>query len=220
MTPADPSNPSPRRRAALAQYRRRAGVYNLELALLEPLRRQAVERLSLRSEQSVIDVGCGTGMSLPLLRQAVGGAGQVIGIEQSPHMLARARRLVLRQGWNNVTLLEAPIESARLSVRCDAALFHFTHDILREPRAVAAMIDSLRPGARVVACGLQWAGPWAWPVNLLVLGAALRSVTALDGLEAPWSLLAGHLETLKIESLMCGGVFMAIGIVRAGPSGA
>ena len=38
----------PDRDAALQQYRRRAGVYDRELALLEPLRRLAISKLALR----------------------------------------------------------------------------------------------------------------------------------------------------------------------------
>ena len=86
--------PGPDRRAALEQYRRRAAVYDFELALFEPLRREAVARLALQPGETVVDLGCGTGLSLPLLRAAVGATGHVVGIEQSPDMLARARRRV------------------------------------------------------------------------------------------------------------------------------
>ena len=44
--------------------------------------------------QRVLDVGCGTGLSLALLRAAVGDAGVVYGFDQSPEMLALARERV------------------------------------------------------------------------------------------------------------------------------
>ena len=210
--------PPPDHSAALAQYRRRAAVYDLELALFEPVRRRAVQRLTLRTGDVVFDVGCGTGLSLPLLEPGVGVAGRIVGIEQCPEMIQLARERVARHGWNNVALIEAPVEAARLMGHADAALFHFTHDILREPLAIANVLRHLRPGARVVACGLQWARFWAWPVNLFVLGAARHSVTSLAGLGSPWSLLAPHLQELQVDTMMAGGVFIASGVLRQTPA--
>ena len=200
--------------AALAQYQRRAAVYDLELALFEPVRRRAVERLALRAGEVVFDVGCGTGLSLPLLQPGVGARGHVVGIEQSREMIQLAHDRVALHGWNNVELIEASVESAQIRSNATAALFHFTHDILREPLAIDNVLHHLRPGARVVACGLQWAPFWAWPVNLLVFGAARHSVTSLAGLGSPWSLLAKHLRDLRVEPMMAGGVFIASGTLR------
>lgn len=204
------SPPSPHQ-AALAQYRRRASVYDAELALFEPVRQRAIAQLGLQAGDTVIDAGCGTGLSLRALRAAVGASGHVIGIEQCPEMLAQARSGVARQGWRNVTLIEASVEDAALTLQADAALFHFTHDILRAPAAVSNVMQALRPGAGVVACGLKWAAPWAWPVNLFVFGAALHSVTSLDGLAEPWSLLRAPVGALVVESAMAGAVFIAHG---------
>jgi SAM-dependent methyltransferase len=209
------SSPHLEHSAALAQYRRRAGVYDLELALFEPVRRRAVERLALHTGNVVFDVGCGTGLSLPLLQPRVGAAGRIVGIEQCPEMITKARERVARHGWKNVALIEAPVEEARMRPRADAALFHFTHDILREPLALANVLRHLRPGARVVACGLQWAAAWAWPVNLFVLGAAWHSVTSLAGLGSPWSLLGEHLGEVQVDSSAAGGVFIASGVLRS-----
>ncbi len=200
--------------AALAQYRRRAAVYDTELALFEPVRQRAVERLALRAGEVVFDVGCGTGLSLPLLQPRVGTKGRIVGIEQSPEMIHLAHERVARHGWKNIDLIEASVDAARIEGHADAALFHFTHDILREPRALDNVLHHLSPGARVVACGLQWAPFWAWPVNLLVFGAARHSVTSLAGLGNPWSVLAKHLSGLQVEPMMAGGVFIASGILR------
>ncbi|MBC8056395.1 MAG: class I SAM-dependent methyltransferase, partial [Rhizobiales bacterium] len=158
------------------------------------------------------DAGCGTGLSLPLLRAAVGPRGDVVGIEQCPEMLTRARACIAQRGWRNVRLIEASVEDAAIGLRADAALFHFTHDILRAPAAIDNVLAALRPRASVVACGLKWAPPWAWPVNAFVWGAALHSASSLAGLDAPWSLLARHLDAFDLDSTLLGGaVYIAHG---------
>ncbi|MDE2394496.1 MAG: class I SAM-dependent methyltransferase [Burkholderiales bacterium] len=205
---------APRRldhRAALEQYRRRAPVYDAELTLFEPLRSRAVAALELAPGATVLDLGCGTGLSLPLLEAALGRDGRIIGVEQCPEMLARARRRAAESGWGNLELICEPVESACLEGQADAALFHFTHDILQSEGALRNVLAHLKPGARVVALGLQWAPPWAVPANVFVLGAALHSVSSLAGLDCPWRGLARLLGEWEVETLWGGSVFLARG---------
>jgi SAM-dependent methyltransferase len=203
--------PGPDRDAALAQYRRRAGVYDLELALFEPIRHKAIARLALQPGDVVLDVGCGTGLSLPLLRKGVGAKGRIVGIEQSPEMIQNARQRLAQARWRNVTLLCSPVENASIPEKADAALFHFTHDILRRPEAVDHVLAHLKPGARIVASGLKWTRGWAMAANLLVLPAALRSVTSLEGLREPWNRLARRAGPLEVETTLFGAVYIACG---------
>jgi len=210
-TPTRHPPPGPDRDAALAQYQRRASTYDLELAAFEPLRRLAIEQLALQAGETVIDVGCGTGLSLPLLSRAVAPRGHVIGIEQSPEMIERARSRVRELHLHPVRLVCAPAEQVADTRAADAMLFHFTHDVLQRPEAVDAMLRHLRPGGRVVACGLQWAPPWALPLNLFVWGAAMRSVSSLRGLERPWQALERQAGPMQVQSHLMGAVYLAVG---------
>lgn len=206
---------APDRSAALTQYRRRAGIYDRELAPFEPIRVDAVAALGLRQGQTVLDVGCGTGLSFEMLRSRVGRHGRIVGIEQCPEMLAIARGRVVRHHWANVDLVQQAAGDAPLAIAADAALFHFTHDILRDGQALAHVMRHLKPGARVVATGLQWAPPWLWPTNGFVLMAALHSVTSLEGLGKPWDKLAAYLEDLQVDTALLGGIYIASGRVKA-----
>lgn len=213
------ARPVPRRRpdpaAALAQYRHRAPCYDLELAPFEPVRTQAVAALELQRDATVLDVGCGTGLSFPLLRRRIGAGGHIIGIDQSPEMLACARQRVREHGWDHVRLVCAPAAAARLAGGADAALFHLVHDVLRDDAALANVLRHLKPGARVVATGLHWAPPWLWPVNAFVLMAALYSVTSLEGLVRPWDKLASRLHDVAVQEVLGGAMFIASGSYRA-----
>lgn len=196
---------------SLEQYRRRAGVYDLELAAFEPIRRSAVARLQLRPGDRVLDVACGTGLSFDLLQEVVGPQGRIVAIEQCPEMLEQARARVARHGWNNVKLVPASVEAAKIPDKVDAALFHFTHDVLRNPDAIRNVVRSLKPGAHVVAAGLQWAPSWNWAINCLVMGAALHSVTSLEGLGQPWSLLSEQMGEMQASAELWGGAYIASG---------
>jgi trans-aconitate methyltransferase len=211
--PARGRAPAPDRAAAIGQYRRRAATYDLELAAFEPLRREAVQRLGLRRGETVLDVACGTGMSFALLNAALGPQGRIVGIEQSPEMLERARRRVADEGWRHVELIESPVEDFAWRGHADAALLHFTHDVLQQPRAVDRLLAHLRPGARIVATGLKWAPRWALAVNAAVRVAAWRSTTTLAGLDRPWRLLEARIGPMTVEERLFGAVYLAQGVV-------
>jgi ubiquinone/menaquinone biosynthesis C-methylase UbiE len=202
---------TPNRTTALRQYRSRARIYDLELMLFEPVRQRAINLLLLKNGDRVIDVGCGTGLSLGPLESIVGAEGSIVGIEQSPEMLERARSRAVEAGWNNVTLINTSVEDAVVPVAADAALFHFTHDIMRTPKALANVVSNLKPGARVVAAGLKWAPVRTMPLNLLVWNAALRSTSTLEGLARPWSNLEQILQGLEVEQMLGGTVYIASG---------
>jgi ubiquinone/menaquinone biosynthesis C-methylase UbiE len=204
--------PAPDRAEAIEQYRSRVPVYDLEIALAEPIRRRAIERLGLKPGETVLDVGCGTGLSFPHIEQFIGPQGAIIGVEQSPDMIAKARARAEENDWANVTLINAPAEEASIERHADAAVFHFTHDLMQTPAALENALRSLKPGARVVATGLKWARWWSPGVNLFVRIAAMRSTTTMAGLEQPWRYLEPHLSGMVIETAAGGGTYLAYGV--------
>jgi SAM-dependent methyltransferase len=205
---------TPNRSAALRQYRSRARIYDFELALFEPVRQRAIDLLGLKSGDRVLDVGCGTGLSLTALEGLVGAGGAIVGIEQSPEMLERARARAAENNWRNVMFISASVEEAAIPIAADAALFHFTHDIMRTRNAIANIVSHLKPGARVVAAGLKWAPIRTMPLNLFVWNAALRSTSTLEGLARPWSNLEALVPGLEVEQMLGGTVYVASGIVK------
>src|ERR1700741_5338681 len=90
-------------------YRRYAGFYDALFGpVLQPGRRAVLEALKLRPGDRVLEVGVGTGLSLPMYPQAV----KVTGIDLSSEMLAKARLRVERLNLANVeALFEMDAES-------------------------------------------------------------------------------------------------------------
>ena len=205
---------TPNRSTALRQYRSRARIYDLELLLFEPVRHRAIELLHLKKSDRVLDVGCGTGLSFASLESWIGVEGSIVGIEQSPEMLERARVRAVENSWQNIELISASVEEAAIPFAADAAIFHFTHDIMRTRGALANVVSHLKPGARVVAAGLKWAPVRTMPLNLFVWNAALRSTSTLEGLARPWSHLEPILQELEVEQMLGGTVYVASGIVK------
>jgi phosphatidylethanolamine/phosphatidyl-N-methylethanolamine N-methyltransferase len=75
-------------------YRRYAKLYDLYFgAVFQPGRKAVVERMKSRPGQRVLEVGVGTGLSLPLYPAGT----HVTGIDISPEMLERARARLERE---------------------------------------------------------------------------------------------------------------------------
>jgi phosphatidylethanolamine/phosphatidyl-N-methylethanolamine N-methyltransferase len=85
--------------AVKAAYRRYASVYDALFGpVLQPGRKAVLEALKCRPGERVLEVGVGTGLSLPLYPSYV----RITGIDLSREMLAKARSRVERRGLENI----------------------------------------------------------------------------------------------------------------------
>lgn len=188
------------------RYDRLAPAYRLvELMFQLPprIRRRAVEALDLHGGDRVLEIGCGSGRNLDLLTAAVGPSGQVLGIDVSPGMLARARRLVTRRGWNNVTLTFQDAAELDPAAPLDAVLFSLSYAVIPDRHAaLTRAFTALRDGGRLVimdACLPD--GPRGHLLRPLAF--ALSKATVLgDPAVRPWeelAALASHVETQRLH---------------------
>jgi SAM-dependent methyltransferase len=144
MTTPDPDRAS----AAQGFYSRWAPGYD-RLATHAPgvrrLRTALVDSLDPAPGDTVVDVGCGTGATLPYLRERVGNEGAVVGVDFAPGAVARARDRIERAGWENVVVCRG--DATRLPVRdADAVAASFLMGMLPDPAAtVESWLDGLGP---------------------------------------------------------------------------
>jgi cysteine desulfurase len=105
-----------------------------------------------RSNETVLDLGCGAGLDLCLYARAVGPSGKVYGLDLSSAMLRKAERNLRAVGVENAEFLEAaadaiPLPDASVDLVTANGIFNLSPDkdaVMREVSRV------LRPGGRTV----------------------------------------------------------------------
>ena len=100
---------------------------------------------------SVVDVGAGAGMDSFIAASMVGRGGQVVGVDMTEAMLARARAAANDAQVDNVVFLrgfgeELPLEDAWADVVISNGVFNLMPDKLAAARE---MYRTLRPGGRL-----------------------------------------------------------------------
>jgi len=192
-------------------YRSQASGYDQRTEQFQHWRELLVDQLPAGPGDTVLDVGCGTGLCLPLLHDKVGPTGTIIGIDASEQMLKVAATRVTAQGWGNVHLIGAPVADAAIDGLADAVIFCAVHDVLQSPSALANIFDHLRPGAAVAAIGGKFPAPWLWSLRKWVADLHAPFVTDFTDFDQPWRLLAEHVPDLQVRQLATGTGYLALG---------
>ncbi len=206
----------PDAKRSLQRYRGLAAGYDRTCTRIEILRARAIRELDLRPGETVFDIACGTGPTLPDLAAAVGPSGRVVGIELCPEMAALARRRVAAADLvGRVQVVESAVEAMRVNPPADALLLSYTHDVLQSPAALDRMIASARSGARIVVLGMKtlpWL--WGWPVNLFNMYRARHYLTTHSNLDQPCRLLESRGARLRqVHTALWGSAYIASGVL-------
>lgn len=123
----------------------------------------AIRALDLKSGDTVIDIGCGTGLTFPSLYQAVGPTGRIFGIDISADMLDQAQQLVSDNGWTNVELTAIDITQYDFPVKADGILSTFALILVPNcGQVISKACQALLPGGRISILDMAW--PENWPL--------------------------------------------------------
>jgi len=182
------------------------------------VRRACVDALDLDAGDTVVEFGCGPGPNLPALREEVGPSGHVVGVDVTDRMLDRARVLVARRGWENVSLVQGdattpPVDSA------DAVLSTFVTSLFPDPEAVVrewcdiadrVVVASFAPRGNRAANAALW--------GFTRLSTELFDASGEDALAqldrrtaAARSGLDAAMETVESETYVFGTITVAAG---------
>lgn len=208
------------KRNVINLYRKRAKRYDFTANLyylvgfrLQTYRKKAVQALNLQRGDTVVEIGCGTGLNFPLLRQAVGPEGKIIGTDVTDAMLAQAQKRVAENGWSNVELLQG-----------DAATFQF-------PAGVGGIISTfaitfvpefdqvIQNGSEALATGGRWVIldiklPSSWLAQLapwLVFLTKPFGVSMELAERHPWESINRHLKNTSLTEIYGGFIYIATG---------
>ncbi len=120
-------------------------------------------RLNIERDQSILDVGCGTGDDVISLAELVGNRGHVAGVDSSEKMITEARkRLELRRREKPLPVEfhlgnGHHLDFANNTFDCTRAERLLMH--VDDPsKAIAEMVRVTRPGGRIVVFDLDWDG--------------------------------------------------------------
>jgi len=208
-------------KAAIAElYRKRARNYDFTANLYSLIgfreyayRRMAVEELRLKRADTVVDIGCGTGLNFGLIEQQIGPEGKLIGVDLTQQMLAQAHKRIERHGWSNVELVEMDVTAYVFPSGINAIISSFAITL------VPAYEEVVRNGAGALAPGGRWAildfkrpeGWPAWAVRSAVLLIKPFGVTLDLADRHPWKAVNKYLGRTSFSELYGGVAYIATG---------
>ena len=204
-------------------YRKRAPRYDLSANLYQLMgfrehayRTRAVDALDLKPGDTVVELGCGTGLNLPLLERAIGPNGRIIGVDLTKPMLDQARERIARQGWQNVELVQSDAAGYTLPDGLDGVISSFAITLVPEyDQVIGAAAKALKPGGKIAILDLklpEWNPRWLSRVAVAVtrpFGVTLD----LAG-RHPWESVARYFNDVRREDYYFGFGYLAVGTAR------
>jgi demethylmenaquinone methyltransferase/2-methoxy-6-polyprenyl-1,4-benzoquinol methylase len=162
-------------------------------------------------------MACGTGLNFSLLEKVVGPGGRIVGVDLTDAMLSRAQDRIDRNGWSNVSLVQADAAGFDFPAGVNAILS--TYAMTQVPECA----EVIAHGAAALSVGGRWAVldlkvPGNTPRWITQLGTAIvRPFAAIDEwtMRRPWELIRAamqeELADLSWSELFLGTAFLAAG---------
>ena len=145
--------------STLAQFDQ-AGAERLEKIYLTPdvvqQREQIFQLLDVKSGMQALDIGCGPGLTILSLAQAVGNSGHVDAIDIAPPMLQLAARRCAdakQVAFHQADVLQLPFANATFDVALATQVYEYVADI---DDALRELWRVMKPGAQVLLVDTDW----------------------------------------------------------------
>lgn len=205
-------------RAVQRLYDRLAPVYDIAVWPLQVygsrrFRTRAIQLLNLQPGDTVVDLGCGTGINFAALATAVGPTGRVVGVDLSAGMLAQARQRADRAALSQVTLQQADMREVRLPEGTTAVLATASMEMVPEHEAVVQNLANQLAATRgrLAVSGFRRPPTWpAWAVALGRIATAVFGVTQAYEEIQPWRSVRRHLDEIEFETALGGALYFTV----------
>lgn len=174
-------------------------------------RNRAIKLLNLKAGDTVVEVGCGTGLNFSLLQDKVGPSGKIVGIDLTAEMLEVARQRCEKNGWRNVELVEHDAATYLFPLHVDGVISAFAITLVPKFDVVIThAAEVLKPGKRMVLLDLKLPH---WPQPLVKLAIWLTSGFGVNEEIAkrhPWEDMTKVFQNLHMEDIFFGAVYIAM----------
>ena len=118
-------------------------------------RQRLVELLNLTGDESVLDVGCGTGALSVMIADGLNGKGSISGVDLSPRMIVEAGRKAHKLGkqieYRVASSFALPFDNESFDVVVTSLMYHQLLSWEERVRTVGEIWRVLKPGGRYVA---------------------------------------------------------------------
>ena len=165
----------------------------------------------------MVEIACGTGLNFPLIEEAIGPSGRIVGVDLTDAMLAQAQDRIERNGWRNISLVHADAADFNFPNEVDAILS--TYALTQVPECaevIAHGAASLSRGGRWVVLDLKV--PDNTPRWLGRLGTTVvRPFASIDEwmMRRPWEAIRAAMQEELADpcwtELFFGTAFLAAG---------
>jgi demethylmenaquinone methyltransferase/2-methoxy-6-polyprenyl-1,4-benzoquinol methylase len=190
-------------------YRQRAGNYDLTANLYYFLgypewkyRRLTIERLQLSQGDTVVEIGCGTGLNFGLVQERIGPEGKLIGVDLTDAMLAQARERIERKGWDNVELVHQDASQFDFPQGIDGIYSTLALSLIPDaPDVILRSARALKNGGRWSLLDFEIPSKWPrWLVDAVML--IIRPFTPIEEWRSrkPWREIQTAMEAALGEA--------------------
>lgn len=202
-------------------YNRWAKNYDTSLCMfplvgfrINAYRKAAVKNLNLTHGDTVVDLGCGTGLNFALLKERIGPTGTVIGVDLSGAMLHQAQKRVERNGWKNVHLFQSDIAEYSFPEQTDAILS--TLALTMSPdydHIIKRAAKTLEAGKRMSIFELKRPEGWPdWMIQLMIKLLSTYGTRKEHTNRTPWLSIKRHFPKSEMKEYYWGTVHVSTGI--------
>lgn len=201
-------------------YRKRAGAYDLSANLYYLLgfreshyRQLAIARLGLQAGDTVVEIGCGTGLNFRLVQEYLGDEGRIIGVDLTDAMLAQARARIAKNDWDNIELVQSDAAEYEFPVNLNGVFSSFALTLVPEyEKVIERAAQALAPGGRLVVLDLKLPDNWpGWLSQLGVLITRPFGVTRDLSERQPWKVMPTYFHKVDAKQLYGGFAYIAVG---------